>query len=140
MVSCLSSGCCFLCHRGSLVWPCKSASHAVSPEGPTEGLSAGYFVVLAGSRVYCFLWPPLTQSVMLAQGQTGLVRATQAGAASLSLNLTLPADSGTQALVPAGSPARAGPIPGSGSSTLATGSSLSTQTRIYRQSSLLRNT
>ena len=90
--------------------------------------------------MYCFLWPLLTQSAMLAQGQTGLVRATQAGAASLSLNLTLPADGGTQALVPAGSPARAGPLPGSGSSTLATGSSLSTQTRIYRQSSLLRNT
>ena len=70
---------------------------------------------------------------MRAQGQAGLVRATQAGAASLSLNLTLPADSRTQALVPAGSPARAGTIPGGGSSTLAIGSSLSPQTRIYRQ-------
>ena len=77
---------------------------------------------------------------MLAQGQAGLVRATQAGAASLSLNLTLPADGGTQALMPAGIPARAGPTPGGGSSSLAIGSSLSTQTRIYRQASLLRNT
>ena len=88
--------------------------------------------VLAGSRVWRCRWPALTCSVVRAQGQAGLVRATQAGAASLSLNLTLPADSGTQGLVPAGSPARAGPIPGGGSSTLATGSSLTSPIRIYR--------
>ena len=69
---------------------------------------------------------------MFLQGQAGLVQATQAGAASLSLNLTLPADGGTQALLPAGSPARAGPTSGGGGSTLAAGSSLTPQTRIYR--------
>ena len=62
------------------------------------------------------------------QAQEGLVRATQAGTASLSLNLTLPADAGTQQLVPVGSPAK----PGLGS-TLAAGSSLSSTTRIFRQ-------
>lgn len=61
------------------------------------------------------------------QAREGLVRATQAGTASLSLNLTLPVDGSTQQIVAAGSPARTGV-----SSTLVAGNSLAPQTRIYR--------
>ena len=136
-MSCLSAGIYVIMLWDSLLPTGGPTSHAVSSEGPTKGLCAGWVVVNAGSQVYCLLWPLLMRCVMLAQGQAGLVRATQAGAASLSLNLTLPPDGGTQALAPAGSPARAGPIPGSGGSSLAIGSSLSPQTRIYRQSCLL---